>query len=263
MTFPPHPGSHPNPSTNGPLRTGPAPHRQPGAPYAGYVGYPAGPQGYVPPPKKSKTGLVIIVIVVLLGVGVFGFLGAQALADRDSAFSGDSDPAAAGSGETFAPPGKPYTVEIPTGLVKVGNREDDSIPSETDLSLELEGKVGSGGLIKTGTLSGPAADGSYQEVGEEAARKYAGQYEGHPDLWGTGAKVDKETTTVGGRNSIRISARFSPSAKPDPSTFFRIYFVEPPSGPTILITCDWNKADTAEIGSACDILVALFKVKSA
>lgn len=251
-----HPHSGP-PGTSAPNLYG---HHIP--PYRGY-GYPPGPQQFAPPPpKKNRTGLIVIGIVLLLVVGVGVFFGIRALVGDADTASSDTDVTGAGegSGDVFSPPNKPYSVEIPKGVVKVPPEEDESIPSETDLSLELEGKAQSGGLIKTGTLAGQAAKGTYAEVGEEAAQGYAGQYEGHPDQWGAGAKVDKATIKVGGRDAIEITARFSPNGEADPSIFFQVYFIDPPSGTPILITCDWNTTDTEDIKDACDTLVASFKV---
>jgi hypothetical protein len=215
-----------------------------------------------PQRKRSRAGLVAIVVALsavhVLGLGIGGYLGVKALTGRDNS----NEPVAEkGSGEIFSPPDKPYTVEIPSGMVKVPQREDDAIPSETDLSLELEGKVQFGGLIKTGTLSGPAANGAFDAVGDEAARGYSSQYEGNPDQWGKGASVGKKTTKLGGRDAVEVTAKFSPSGEAEPSTFFRIYFIDPPSGPAILITCDWNSTDTEEIEDACETLVASFKIK--
>ena len=117
-------------------------------------------------------------------------------------------------------------------------------------------------MVKTGTLSGKARNGAFDEVGEEAARGYSSEYAGHPDVWGKGARVDQKNTKLDGQDAIEINARFSPGGDPEPSTFFRIYFIDPPSGPTILITCDWNSTDTADIESACETLVSSFKVKN-
>jgi hypothetical protein len=226
-------------------------------------GYSPGAAGSVPARSRSRAGVLVIVVGLLLGAAVAVFLGVQAFAGaKDSPGDGSPGGVAEGSGEFFSPPNKPYRVEIPPGMVRVPLREDRSIPSETDLSLELDGKVQAGGLIKTGTLSGQAATGTFDAVGEEAARAYADQYEGDPEQWGTGAKVDKDELKVGGRNAVEITARFSPSGKPEPSTYFRVYFVDAPSGPPILITCDWNVDVTADIEGACDTLVASFQVTS-
>jgi hypothetical protein len=216
-----------------------------------------------PPRKRPSAGLIALVVALsvvhVLALGIGGYFGLKALTGREVS----NEPVAEeGSGERFSPPGKPYSVEIPNGMVKVPQREDDAIPSETDLSLELEGKVQFGGLIKTGTLSGPAANGTFDAVGEEAAKGYSSQYEGNPDQWGRGASVEKKATKLGGRDAVEITARFSPSGNAEPSTFFRIYFIDPPSGPTILITCDWNSTDTADIEDACETLVASFKIRS-
>lgn len=216
-----------------------------------------------PPPRRgSSVGLVALVVALsvvhVLGLGVAGYFGMNALTGRDES----NEPVAeAASGEVFSPPGKPYTVEIPSGMVKVPQREDRAVPSETDLSLELEGKVQFGGLIKTGTLAGPAANGAFDVIGEEAAKGYASEYEANPDQWGTGASVEKRTTKLGGRDAVEIAAKFSPSGDAEPSVFFRVYFIDPPSGPTILITCDWNAQDTADIEEACEALVSSFKIK--
>lgn len=238
----------------------PAPGSQ--APYVGY-GYPPGPGGCPPPRRRSKTVLIVFIVIALAGLGIGAFFGVRALMSDEE--GGGPRPegagAAEGSGEIFSPPGKPYSVEIPTGVVKVPLREDESIPSETDLSLELEGKVQTGGLIKTGTLAGPAADGTFDEVGEEAARGYTEQYEGDRERWGAGAQVDETITKLDGQNAIKIAAKFSPSGNPEPSTFFRVYFIEAPSGPPILITCDWNATVTPDIEGACDTLVASFTIK--
>jgi hypothetical protein len=207
--------------------------------------------------SPSAGRLLVVALVVVLGAG--GFLGARALTGGGAA--GPS--AAEGSGEIFSPPDKAYSVEIPKGVVKVPTRTDSAIPSTTDLSLELEGKVAQGGLIKTGTLSGPAAAGTFDEIGDEAAKKYSDQYEGHPDEWGQGAAVDKKTITLGGRHAVAVSAKFAPSGTPEPSVFFRVYFVDAKSGPPILITCDWNASVTADIATACDTLVASFKAPAA
>lgn len=205
--------------------------------------------------KKSKA---VLAVVLILGLGVGGLVGVLALTrGNDSAAQSVKE----SSGKIVAPPGKPYSVEIPKGMVTVPKRRDTSIPSETDLSLELEGKAYAGGLIKTGTLSGKAATGTFEEVGDAAAQKYAAQYGGHPDKWGKGAKVDKTTIELDGRSAVEINARFSPNGKADPSIFFRIYFVDAPSGSPILITCDWNTNATASIADACDTLVASFKAK--
>jgi hypothetical protein len=201
-----------------------------------------------------------ILVALVLVVGIGGFLGVQALTGGDDA-TGRSP--AEGSGEIFSAPDKAYSVEIPEGVVKVPRREDDAIPSKTDLSLELEGKVAQGGLIKTGILSGRAASGTFDEIGEEAAKKYSDQYEGHPDEWGQGAAVEKTTMKLGGRDAVGISAKFAPGGDPEPSVFFRVYFIDAPSGPPILITCDWNTSVTADIAPACDSLVASFKSPSA
>lgn len=267
MTYPPPVGpdpDHRNPHDR-PVRTGLSePYREREAPHMGYR-YPPGPEGFGPSPtKRSRAGLVVIVAVLLLGLSVGGFFGVRALTgaeDTNSLSAEEGSRAAEGSGEIFSPSNKLYSVEIPNGVVKVPLREDESIPSETDLSLELEGKVHAGGLIKTGTLSGPAAKGTFDAVAEEAAQKYSGQYEGNPDQWGTGAEVGKKEMKVGGRDAIEVTARFSPSGEPEPSIFFRVYFVDPPSGSPILITCDWNTDDTEDIEGACDSLVASFKVK--
>jgi hypothetical protein len=198
-----------------------------------------------------------VLVVVVVGLGVGGFFAVRALTSDDSAGPGNTPRSA----EVFSPPNKPYSVEIPEGTVKVPPREDKSIPSETDLSLGLNGHVNAGGLIKTGTLSGPAANGTFDAVGEEAAQQYSSQYEDNPDQWGTGATVDKTTTKVGGRDAVKIDARFSPNGDAEPSIYFRVYFIDAPSGPPILITCDWNTDDTADINNACNTLVASFKVK--
>ena len=205
-----------------------------------------------PGPRPAPRIAILVAVVLGLGVGGCGSGG------EDDAGGGGAAPE--GSGKVFSPPGKQYTVEIPKGVVEVPTREDRAIPSKTDLSLELEGKVQAGGLIKTGTLSGKAASGTFDAVGAEAARKYASQYEGHPDMWGQGAAVDKKTMKVGGRDAVEVSARFSPSGDAEPSVFFRVYFVEAPAGPPLLITCDWNSSETEDIAAACDTLVASFDV---
>ena len=231
-----------------------------------YPGHGYGPPpvrpGVGPPPqkKRSKAGLIALVVLVVLGLGVGGFFAANALTGREDSDGSEGPVAAEGSGQIFSPD-KPYSVEIPNGVVRIPQRTDHSIPSETDLSLELEGKVNSGGLIKTGTLSGPAANASFDDIGAEAARGYASEYEGHPDRWGKGARVEKRTIKVGGRDAVEISTRFSPDAQAKPSIFFRVYFIDPPSGSTILITCDWNTTETEGIEAACDTLVASFKAK--
>jgi hypothetical protein len=255
----------------------PSKDHRPGHGHPAGPGGPTGPTGWGTPAPRTKAGaglvtlLVVLVVALGLGLGLGGFFGVTAVTRAGDASGSDAtrpdttgpdaeDRPAAGSGERISPPNKPYSVEIPAGMVKVPQRKDSAIPSETDLSLELEGKVQFGGLIKTGTLSGPAADASYDVIGKEAAEGYADEYEGHPDLWGTGAKVASRTTKLDGRDAVEITARFSPSGDPEPSTFFRIYFVDPPSGPTILITCDWNATDTADIEPACESLVASFAV---
>lgn len=209
-------------------------------------------------PKRRRLGLVVIVVVAVLGAGagVFAILGGptRTVAGEPVALRG--------AGERFSPPNKAYSLEIPAGVVKVPPREDASIPSHIELSLELDGKVNDGGVIKTGILAGPAATGSYAEVGDEAAQKYASQYDSHPEMWGTGATVEKKTLRVGGKDAVEIDAQFSPSGKPEPSTFFRVYFVDPFNGPAILITCDWNTSDTSGIREACDSLVASFTVRT-
>lgn len=265
MTFSPPPGQDPyrphnqygQPGPHTPLAGAyPSPAAYPTAPNHGY---PMGTAGFEPPtPKQSKAGLIALIVLLVLGLGVGGFFGVRALTGDDS----DSSGAAAGSGEIFTPPGKPYSVEIPKGMAKVPPRRDGSIPSQTDLSLELDGNTTGGGLIKTGTVSGSIASGTYDSLGAEVERRYAGQYEGHPEKWGKGAKVERKTKKVGGRNAVEISARFSPTGKAEPSIFFRVYFIEPPSGPTILITCDWNSNGTQDIEPACDTLVASFQAKS-
>jgi hypothetical protein len=228
------------------------------------VGYPnpMGPAGFKPtppgPPKKSRAGLIILVAVLVVVLGVGGFFGVRALTSNDSGSTGG-----AGSGEVVSPPGKPYTVEIPTGVERIAPHKDSSIPSDTDLSLVLPGKAGDGGMIKTGTLAGPAATGRFDEVGLEAAEGYSHEYEGHPDDWGTGARVDHTMTTLGGQDAVRVDVRFSPDGDPTPSIFFRGYFINPPlpGSPAILITCDWNTTSGTEpIQHACATLVASFKI---
>ena len=284
MTHPPRPARGPrdqSPHTS-PQNRGPQGPQVPGRPpysgsgYSRSAGYPPSGPGYGPPPgwtgfgpppkKGPRPGvvavLVLLAVVLVLGFGVGGIFGVRALRGADDANGpddGNGRAAEEGSGEIFSPAGKPYRVEIPKGVVKVPLRKDNSIPSETDLSLELEDKVHFGGEINIGTLSGPAENGTFDAVGEEAARGFSSQYEGHPDQWGTGARVDKKITKLGGRSAVEIAAKFSPSGKARPSTFFRIYFIDPPSGPTILITCDWNTTDTADIEDACDSLVASFR----
>jgi hypothetical protein len=211
-------------------------------------------------PKRRRPRLAVIVIIAVVVV-LAAVVAAVTIFGGPTRTVAGEPVALRGSGERFSPPGGSYSLEIPTGVVKVPPREDDSIPSYTELSLELDGKVNYGGVITTGILAGPAATGSYAEVGEEADRKYSGQYGGHPDLWGTGAKVEKKTTRVGGKDAVEIDAQFSPGADPEPSTFFRIYFVDPPTGSALLITCDWNTSDTSGIRDACDSLVASFKVR--
>ena len=107
-----------------------------------------------------------------------------------------------------------------------------------------------------------AGGGTYEQVGRAASQDYADQYEGHPDLWGTGASVETGTVEVADRDAIEINARFSPSGDAEPSTYFRIYFVEAPSGPPLLVTCDWNVDQTAAIDAACTDLVASMEVAS-
>ena len=208
-------------------------------------------------PRRRRLGLVVLAVVVVLAAAgsVFAILGGPT-----RTVAGEPIPAR-GTGERFTPQTKAYSLEIPRGVVKVSPRKDTSIPSYTELSLELAGKVGYGGVIKTGILAGPAATGTYAEIGDEAARKYSGQYAGHPDMWGTGAKVEKKTTQVGGKDAVEIDAQFSPSGDAQPTTYFRIYFVDPPTGSALLITCDWNSTDTGGIRDACDSLVGSFKVR--
>lgn len=207
--------------------------------------------------RRWRVGRVVLAVVVVLGAaaGVFAIL------DGPTRTVAGEPVAQRGSGERFSPPGGSYSLAIPQGVVKVSPREDPSIPSHIELSLKLGGKVGYGGVIKTGILAGKAATGTYAEVGEEAARKYSGQYGGHPDMWGTGAKVEKKTTRVGGKDAIEIDAQFSPSGDAQPTTYFRIYFIDPPTGSALLITCDWNTTDTGGIRDACESLVSSFKVR--
>lgn len=250
----PHPG---NPSPYLHSARQPRAGSYPGHPYppspAG-LGPPPNPPPN-PPPRNSKGKLAIVGAVLALGLSVGGFLGVRTLTGAEAGGSSED-----GSGEVFSPPDKPYSVEIPQGVVEVSPRKDSSIPSETDLSLALPGKIGAGGLIKTGTLSGPAAHGTFDEIGQEAANGYSSEYEGHPDVWGSGAKVEQQTTQLDGRDAVEIAAQYSPDADPTPSVFFRIYVVDPPSGPAILITCDWNTHSTQDIQAACDTLVASFTI---
>jgi hypothetical protein len=210
------------------------------------------------PPRRSHARPLAILVALLLAAGVGGLVGVNAFSEDDGSGAGA---AREGSGKPFSPPSGRYRLEIPTGVVEVPPpSEDEAIPSEIDLSLELEGKVNQGGVIKTGTLSGPAARGTYDAVGAEAARKYSDQYEGHPDQWGSGAEVDDRATKIGGRDAIEITTKFSPGGDATPSVFFRIYFVDAPSGPPLLITCDWNTSVTEDIAAACETLVSSFDV---
>lgn len=131
--------------------------------------------------KRPGTGLVVILVVVgivlVLGLGVGGYLGFQALTASDDNPTGQA--AVEGSGEIFSPPSKPYSVEIPEGMVK------------------------------TGTLSGKARNGAFDEVGEEAARGYSSEYAGHPDVWGKGARVDQRTRS----STARTRSRSTPGSR--------------------------------------------------
>jgi hypothetical protein len=223
--------------------------------------YPPGPAG--PQPQKSKTGLVVALILVLvLVLGVGGFFGVRALTGPD---------VTKGSGEIVSPPGKGYSVEVPQGMVNSPRPSfiPKSIPSETDLYLQLKGKEGDGGVVQTGTVSGEEANLTYEELGAEATRFYTAQYEGHPEKWGQFAQVDQQLTKVGGRDAVQVDGRFSditgvvgdPDPADGPTTFFRIYFIDAPSGPPLLIECDWNNIHGTEaIDAACTTVVRSFKV---
>ena len=202
--------------------------------------------------RRSQLGVPLaFVAVVSLGLVVL-------LVQRDD--PDVSSASAADPGRTFVPDDASYRLVVPDELVDVPAEADTSIPSRADLTLELEGKVGQGGAIRVSRLSGRAASGTFEQVGEAAAEGYDDQYEGHPDLWGAGATVRTEAVQVGGRDAVEINAGFSPSGEPEPSTFFRLYFVDAPSGAPLLVTCDWNATETAAIDAACDDVVESLEV---
>jgi hypothetical protein len=234
--------------------------------------------GFRPPNRKSRVGVGVLIVALIVGVGVGGFFGIRALTGDDDtesltargsettakALGGSSDSPIEGSGEIFTPPdGKPYSVEIPAGMVQGENVPDDSIPSDIDLTLLISGKVGNGGKITTGTLADKAADATYREIGQDAFETYTASYENAAgNMWGENAVVDMEETEVGGQDAIVVNTAFSPKAEAENSQFFRVYFIDPPSGPVFLITCDWNKEKTAEIPDICDAVVSSFEVKN-
>jgi hypothetical protein len=192
--------------------------------------------------------------VLVLGLGIGGFFGVRALTNG-------------GSGEIFTPTHKTYSVEIPKGMVQTRKLPlPPPIPSETDLHLELRGKVGDGGAIQTSIVSGALATQTYEEAGSWYAQRTKNQYEGDPEKWGTGAKVDRTLTKVGGRDAVEINGRYSAighgtdDPADEPVRFFRVYFVDAPSGAPILIECDWNtRHGTEAIEDACGKLAASFK----
>jgi hypothetical protein len=266
-------GAHaPQPSFPGRQGGYPGPGYPPGGGFApptpGY-GYPPGPPGFRPPNRKSRAGVSVLIVALVVGVGVGGFFGIRALTSDDDTGSpiagrpgAPSDSPIEGSGEVFTPPdGKPYSVAIPEGMFQGENVADDSIPSDIDLTLFISGKVADGGKITTGTLTGQAADATYKEIGQEAFETYTASYENSPgNMWGENAAVDMEEIQVGGQDAIVVDTAFSSKAEAENSHFFRLYFIDPPSGPVLLVTCDWNKEKTAEIPDICDSVVSSFEV---
>jgi hypothetical protein len=261
-TFGPPPGGHglQNPYAQNPCaQVGPPPW---GAPRYGYGGRtPGGPTlGFPPPPaypprsKTSKTRIAIIIAVVMVlavGIGYFGF---RALANGEG-------------GQTFSPPHGTYSVVIPEGMVRAPKLAlPSTITSDSDLHLELVGKVGDGGAIGTSIVSGEFAGQTYDQIGSWYFQLTKDQYEGDPAKWGNASKVDGKRTKVGGRDAFEINGRYSsPWIVPDdpidvPVRFFRVYLIDAPSGPPILIDCGWNtRTGTEAIGDRCADIVASFR----
>jgi hypothetical protein len=194
--------------------------------------------------------IIAMVMVLVAGVGYFGIR---------TALNGEG-------GETFTPPHRTYSVVIPDGMVQASKLLlPRTIPRETDLKLELVGKVGDGGAIQTSIVSGELADQTYEQIGSWYFQLTKNQYEGDPKNWGTAAKVDGKRTKVGGRDAFEINGRYSgirivPDDPPNvPVRFFRVYVVDPPSGAPILIDCDWNtRSGTEAIEDRCADIAASF-----
>jgi hypothetical protein len=250
----PHPYDSGNPGQPGEFPRGPGQWH--GSPAHGAPGWP----GFgAPLPKKSRAWIVVLVVVLAVGA-VGGYFGVRALSDDDSGDSASAgEPTGAAEKDVFTSSDKAYSVEIPAGVVRIDPTEDDSIPSDIDLSLAMPDPT-VGGMIRVGTLAGEAADGTYDEVADEAEQKYTNQYGRNPEKWGTGAAVERRDFEIDGRKAAEVSARFSRDAEPEPSAFFRVIFIEPPSGPALLITCDWNDEGARDLEQACESVVDSFTV---